>query len=170
MKTCSKCKRELNDEDFHIDNRVKSHVGRRSICKECNAIKVKEWRDANPDKQSAISKKAYGTTEGRRLYCNGAIQNKKRDKRGFKVSLTFKELYDMTLATTHCPICGVQIDYSRGKGGLKHNSPSMDRIDNGMIVSKDTVWIICSRCNTTKHDRSMKEFKDYCAMVVSKDF
>lgn len=48
MKTCSKCKRELDMSCFHKDKKAKD--GLRCICKDCQLQVVKEWKKANPDR------------------------------------------------------------------------------------------------------------------------
>jgi hypothetical protein len=84
---------------------------------------------------------------------------------GHTIRFTIAELTALAKETTHCPICNVELKWQRG--GLKLNSPSLDRRDNGDILTKDNVWIICHQCNATKGSRSLSQFVDYCKQVVA---
>jgi hypothetical protein len=54
------------------------------------------------------------------------------------------------------------------KGKASWESPSVDRLSNSDILTVNNIQIICRRCNTTKLDRTMEEFVDYCKMVAKK--
>jgi 5-methylcytosine-specific restriction endonuclease McrA len=162
MQTCNKCKRELPD------NRYSKHgKSLRRVCKDCELEYLKNWRKNNPKKQSAMNKRAIDKMSDTLLYSYRASAKKRNDKR-YTTTLTVTELHEIVLSTKVCPICGVELDYKRGKKHGKDNSPSLDRINNDNIVTKDNVWIICNRCNRTKSDRTLKEFTEYCSMVASK--
>ena len=73
----------------------------------------------------------------------------------------------MGKATTHCPYCGVELDWQRGLGkGGRDSSPSLDRINNEKELRLDNIEIICHRCNSTKYNRTKKEFIDYCIKIA----
>lgn len=162
MQTCNKCKRELSEDRFS-----KRGSGLRKVCKDCQTESQRKWRKLNPDKQSATNKRAIDNMSDTLLYSHRASAKKRNDKR-FKTELTVTELHTIVLTTEYCPICGTKLDYTKGKKHGKDNSPSLDRINNDDVVTKDNVWVICNRCNRTKSNRSMKEFTDYCVMVASK--
>jgi hypothetical protein len=52
--------------------------------------------------------------------------------------------------------------------GRKDNSPALDRKSNQKILNIDNVQILSDKCNATKHNRTMKEFIEYCKIVYFK--
>ena len=97
-------------------------------------------------------------------FCRDSVGSKKSNKK-FTTTLTVEELYQKALVTDKCPLCGCKLDYRRGEHTRKDNGASLDRIDNTLTVTKDNTWIICSKCNTTKSNRTLDEFLDYCTIV-----
>lgn len=51
---------------------------------------------------------------------------------------------------------------------MNNKSPTLDRLDNEEVIRSDNVLILCYKCNATKRDRTLKEFLDYCRVVVTK--
>ena len=49
---------------------------------------------------------------------------------------------------------------------MQPNSPTLDRINNENVITNENIWIICSRCNATKLDRTLSEFIDYCQYII----
>lgn len=194
MKTCKRCNVSKPESDFYNDKKSKdgltreckdcrkamavtyhTHIvseckycgveleGRRTICDSCReTLKTRDmaqyhrdatrkWKDANP----------------LRSWAGHSISCKKMDSR-FTVTLTVDEL--VKKATTHCPLCGCELNYGskgQGKAKVESCSPSLDRIDNSNIVSNDNTWVICFKCNATKSDRTLQEFIDYCKKIAS---
>ncbi len=164
MKRCGKCKRLLDDSEFGHTTQTKS--GLRCYCHTCERIRNKDLREKDPEDFNK-RKKYYSERSGIEVYCQRALTSK-REREKYDVALTIKELRNIATRTKVCPICGVTIDYSRGKGTILDNSPSLDRINNENVLTKDNVWIICNKCNRTKSNRTLKEFVEYCQMVASK--
>jgi len=142
-KQCTKCKVIKPLSDFPVDN---THVDRhRNECKECNASYRAALVKSRPHRYSGVK----------------ALLSHKT--KGMNVLITNDEIESLYKNTTHCPICGVKLsNKSRG------NTPSLDRINNENELRIDNVWIICGKCNTTKQDRTLEEFYEYCKMVVEK--
>ena len=88
-------------------------------------------------------------------------------KMGFIVEVTTSEIIDLAASTVVCSICGVNLKWESGTY-LRHNSPSLDRINNESVLHSDNIMIICHSCNSTKRDRTLSEFIEYCKMVASK--
>ena len=57
----------------------------------------------------------------------------------------------------YCPYLGLELDYSYGKGGIKPNSPSFDRIDSTKDYIEGNVQIISNRANSMKSDANVPE-------------
>lgn len=73
MKTCTKCKRELDESEFYKESLGKD--GLRSDCKACNKVRVKAWRKHNHQKVRVYNTKTHSKLENkaslrenRRLY------------------------------------------------------------------------------------------------------
>jgi len=86
------------------------------------------------------------------------------NQKGHSCCFTPEEL--VKKITPNCEICGTVLIWTHKKTG--HTSPTLDRMDNGKILTLDNVQILCRRCNVTKHDRTQDEFEDYCRMVVQR--
>ena len=103
-----------------------------------------------------------------KFWARKTIQNHKH--RGFSVNIDIGQLEILAMKTEICYICGVKLDYSyKGKSGWNSNSPSLDRVDNNRELSLETIQIICSQCNSAKHQMSMKDFVKYCELVVKRN-
>lgn len=77
---------------------------------------------------------------------------------GLIVLITVRELIEKASRVKHCPYCGKELDYSRGKGAPKINSPSLDRINNEEILRPDNTQVICLSCNAAKQKKSHAEY------------
>lgn len=62
---------------------------------------------------------------------------------------------DITIPT-HCPILGIELVIG-GKGRLRENSPSIDRIDNNKGYTKNNVQVISYRANRLKSNATAQE-------------
>jgi len=85
---------------------------------------------------------------------------------GYIIDISINELEEIAKIATHCPICGRELSWNNSK--LLPNSPSLDRKNNGKIIDKSSIWIICHLCNATKQNRTFKQFIEYCEMVSQK--
>ena len=83
-----------------------------------------------------------------------------------KIDISASDLEEIAKITTRCPMCNCVLTWGNSK--LSSNSPSLDRINNGKIINKDSVWIICQKCNASKQNRTWKEFVEYCKMISKK--
>jgi len=119
------------------------------------------YREKHPEHQKNWIRKnpvrywAYGT-----LSCH--------KKRGYEIKISRAELEEIGKKTLTCHYCGVELDYSPLKGKQAKNSPSLDRINNGNLIVKETIQIICQDCNRTKSDRTHLEFIEYCQQITNK--
>lgn len=96
---------------------------------------------------------------------NWVIQTIRNHKsRGYQVNILPDELEKMAKKTMYCPICKCELKWKIGK--LCNESPTLDRINNKNIIDKDSIWIICNKCNGSKRNRTLKEFNDYCKKFI----
>lgn len=87
---------------------------------------------------------------------------------GYDVKVTRKELLDYIQNIDNCEICGRELDWSIGKKFVHYNSPTLDRRDNGKIITVNDIMILCDVCSITKSNRTFEDFVRYCGMVYSK--
>ena len=132
-----------------------------------NAEKAKAYRArysaANKDeileRQRLTYRKKHGT-KGRKEYKLSAscFQRARRvaRERGWEFDLT-REFLD-SIAPTHCPVLGLKLEVSTGKGGAD-NSYSIDRVDSSKGYTKDNVVIISWRANRIKSDSTPEELR-----------
>ncbi len=136
----------------------------------------REWREKNPER----AKEHYRRARERhpenlknwirknpiRYWVNESIRHHKR--KGYEVKMSKAEIEEIAKKTLNCPYCGIEIDYSPLKGKVAKNSPSLDRINNGNLMTEKTTQIICQKCNKTKSDRTHLEFIGYCEQITRK--
>ena len=166
IKQCSKCGEFKKVEEFY---RNKDHSdGLDSWCKECMCEKAERWRANNREWEREISRRWQANNPERRWAI--ATLNFHR-YRGFEVNITIDALTDLAKNTETCLLCGCELNWSVGakNGHAQSNSPTLDRINNEDVLTSDNVQIICHRCNTTKQNRSMKEFVEYCKLVADRN-
>lgn len=164
MIVCSICGKLKDDKEFYFVSGKKAQKGiRRKQCKDC----MSDYQKKNFDNHMTSSHK-HQLLHPHRVWATSVIGGHK--KHGYEIMITLNQLESMALKTKICPICGVTLDYSRltKNGKNLHNSPSLDRKNNGDVLSVSNIWIICKECNVTKGRRSMKEFISYCKMVGEK--
>ena len=164
-KLCTKCgvEKELSEYSFRSDNDK-----RRNECKDCIKKYMRVWRGKNKEK-IAIDGRRWREENSVRAWATYVRRNHRRD--GFKFNATINEIIDF--AECHggaCYYCGIELDYSYGTkdGKIQKNSPSLDRIYNNQVMTLENSQILCSKCNTTKSDRTHDEFVQYCKTIVEK--
>ena len=160
MKKCSKCK-ELKELDQFNKNKNRKD-GRNPRCRDCHRIHYtdnkaryaelgKLWRNSNPLRAWAVS-----TVKSHR-------------GRGYIIELTVDELLNFIADKKICNYCGRELDWGIGnKGKICSNSPSLDRVNNEMIISLNNIKILCHQCNRTKGGRTHREYIEHCQKMVDK--
>lgn len=90
--------------------------------------------------------------------------------RGYEIKITHQELIKLAQDTVYCRYCGIKLDWKFGhkNRSAQSNSPSMDRINNGRIIKKSNIQIICMLCNISKQCRTHKNFIKYCEKVFKR--
>jgi len=114
---------------------------RKEICKKYRLShsdevkkRIVDWESKNPNLKRFISLRA-------------AAKIRKQE-----FSLVFDKIY----WPTHCPILGIEIDYSLHRG-RKANGPSFDRIDNLKGYIPGNVRVVSNRANIIKNDGTLEE-------------
>lgn len=110
--------------------------------------------------------RSYKSNDKNRYYVSNWANRTIRDhiRRGYIINFSKNKLLNLYSQTPCCPICGCEM----GRGESMSNLPSMDRIDNKTELFIDDVWVICHKCNTTKSDLTLIEFKEYADKVCKR--
>jgi len=74
--------------------------------------------------------------------------------------------FDTFVFPSHCSILKIELDYSLGKGRIKDNSPSFDRIDPNKDYVKENVRIISNKANTMKSNANVDELVTFAKSVL----
>jgi 5-methylcytosine-specific restriction endonuclease McrA len=144
------------------------HTAHYEANREAYIANTKQYHLDHPEVRTSPEYKArvalYKANHKVERFVQGTILNHK--DMGFDVQVTYDELIAIVVETSTCKYCGEEIDYT--SGGHRMNGPSMDRVENGSVITKDNVAVICRRCNANKGARSHEEFVDYAAMVLNR--
>lgn len=60
---------------------------------------------------------------------------------------------------THCPVLGVELQYTGGRGTNHDASPSLDRWDNAKGYVPGNVYVISLRANKLKNNANAEELE-----------
>lgn len=96
---------------------------------------------------------------------NWTIRTINRHKEKYSVEFDIDWLTAKALETITCEFCGKTLFWGRGRGTLKKDSPTLERLDNELILTKTNIAIICHECNRTKGDRTFNDFINYCGKI-----
>src|SRR4030065_2045016 len=165
IKQCNKCKQIKSISEFYVDRSKKDEFS--NICKQCKDIYACSYYINNKDKCLKNIRKQR-SKRSHRTWSRSTIYSHKEQE--YDIQLTLDELENLAIRTIECPYCDIELDWSLGNknGRSKYNSPSLDRINNGKILTIDNVQILCIVCNMTKGTRTEEEFASYCLMVSKK--
>jgi len=163
LKICPKCGIEKPISEFYLRNKNSKCVA--SWCKSCMNKDNRIYYNKN--KNSILMKRKIKINDSYHFYWAKSTLNK-HAKRGYKISLSIKELEKIAKMSLSCPICGAVFDWSYGNKNcrLQPNSPTLDRTNNENFLSIDNIMIICYKCNITKQDKTLFEFLQYCKIAI----
>jgi len=98
-------------------------------------------------------RKALYTAKNKRMILLGLARTRARRK-GLEFNISENDIE----WGTHCPVLGIEIDYSvRGKH--KDNSPTLDRSDNRKGYVRGNVCVISFRANEIKSNGTAEELR-----------
>ena len=146
------------------------------MCLACSVIRVRRWREANPEKHKALAKRGYEKTaevtkaRAKKWYCenkekaqllnkNRALENKdqmsfykmkNRAKRlGCESSLTFDEMMEIKTTQTECRYCGETKNLTYDHI-VPHSKMGGNNVKN--------IQRLCISCNSKKRDLDEVEY------------
>ena len=149
----------------------------RANCKKCSNRKTNEYYHNNKKKILEKQNRYYQNHKEERKEYNQKNSHKRwvyntlrwHKDNNCQIDISIDELYKIAKNSKYCSICSCKLDWNIGNG-LHNNKPTLDRINNEKILNKNNIWIICNRCNRTKSDRTIKEFKQYIELLYKKFF
>ena len=150
-------------------------IHRQLICKVCGKeiIGKKQARFCEDCKKERSIQRSK--TNGLKYARNSRINNPKRawargtinsHSKKFIIKLTIDELENYVNKINTCEICEKPINWMNHV--TKHDSPTLDRINNENELTTTNIQLLCHECNSTKRERSMKQFIEYCYGVTKK--
>jgi len=160
-KICTVCKKRKSITKFYKRN--DRRIGYHSRCKQCADKLHVEWVKNNP-LQNLDNNRKWKISNPKRYWCNKTINHHK--DYGIKVEITTIELLNYIKDIDNCELCGKEISWYNTKTSL--NSPTMDRINNEDVIDISNIMLICHQCNTTKNVRTLKEFYEYCELILKR--
>jgi 5-methylcytosine-specific restriction endonuclease McrA len=163
MKECAKC--HIYKDLSSFGKMKKASDGFHPWCKQCVSNYKMEHK---PDEKAA--RQRYKHRHPQRYWAHSSLANHKWGKRNFDCKLTLDELEQFAKGHSTCAICGKKVKWTREEG-TKRNGPdaaTLDRVNNEKLITIDNIQILCYSCNTTKSNRTMQEFIEFCEMVASK--
>ena len=141
IKLCSGCHEYMPITEFYVINRKN---GRRDILENHLACQCR-----------TCEMQKFFRSDYRRLMVYRAKQNARAK------NLEFNLTYEDIEIPTHCPVLGIELFTTPGRGKKNPwsypNTPSIDRIDNSRGYVKDNIHIISMRAN---HLRTMPRWKN----------
>jgi uncharacterized protein with PIN domain len=148
-KRCSKCKRTLPIENFGSNRTTKDKKD--NWCRECVLTTRRTYYKENP------------------YYVWASTTIRSHKNKGITVLFTVKESEAIAKHTTHCEMCGGDLDFSYGnKGHPINTSPSVDRIYNERVMTLQNIKIVCHRCNTIKGSMQLGEMYSHLEKMLER--
>jgi len=155
LRKCYQCKCLKPLKDF---NKCKNkYLGVSNECRECNRIRMKEYRKSDKFKQSnsQVNRKLYSIqyskTHKEYEMWRTSKSRAKRDNREFNIEVSDIIIPDI------CPVLGLFI--SKEAKGRQDNSPSLDRIDNSKGYVKGNICVISWKANNIKNVGTAEEHR-----------
>jgi hypothetical protein len=85
--------------------------------------------------------------------------------RGVTVNLSVNQIEDIGRKSEYCSLCGEKLDWTPGKGRMRPNSPTLDRVNNEPFMDLNNIMVVCWRCNTMKRDIPLSLFIEICKRI-----
>lgn len=163
-KQCGTCKLIKPSNDFSKCGH--SSTGLSHSCKSCNNISHKKLYENNKEFYRKKNKDSYYQTDIYLRWANRTLNNHKN--RGVNILITSDRLIELAKLAKYCAFCNCELRWSGGdkKRVIVANSPSLENLDCKHELEEKDIEIICSRCNTSKSDRTLSEYIDYIKSII----
>lgn len=174
MKKCSICGELKPFSEFYKHPNGKYGVG--VWCKDCtkeyyenNKERTQEygkkWREKNKDRKKIYDKEYRENVNNYKRQKIG-LSLRKHTKKGFDVLVTLDEC--MKMDNNYCFYCGCRLEWAQGTG-FSNCSPTIDRLNNENILTKNNIVFACHACNAGKSNGTVEEYIERCKRVVANE-
>lgn len=166
-KVCHKCLNKKDKSNFTTNK--KSPDGLRHECNQCRMQKFKNEYHKDVNKSRLKSREARKKLPYTYIW---AMNTKNHHRyRGYTVEMSFADLEEKAKKTPNCDFCEKPLEWNKGVEGRKvysKRSPTLENINCEKVINKVNSFILCRECNTTKMDRTLSEFFDYCEFIIQR--
>lgn len=158
---CTKCKRDLPLDSFHIRKDTKG--GYRKECKECVREKMLLKYHENPDANKRKAKEQYAKHGDKRRAESRKWNTENKERVLFNLAkgraMQFGIPFDITLEDViipaTCPVLGIPL--CRDNRGMQDTSPTLDRYVPSLGYTKGNVSVISNKANRIKNTANIEE-------------
>ena len=174
-KICTKCGVEKLLSEFGKSGKT-TGTGYKSVCKVCLAQRLRNWREANPNKAKEQDKRTYCNNKekikikNKRRYTNLSLDEKFNQlvntaskRKNIKCFVTVEHLHDVWQKQKG--LCAY-IKLPLTSEAHKFNTVSLDRIDSNKDYTIDNIQLVCVPINRMKLDYSEEQFINLCSLVA----
>ena len=161
VQKCSLCKKIKPLSEFHKSKNGK--YGVQSRCKECSKKCSKKEYEKN--KERMIERHREYLKNDTEKYKRSKISSSlsRHRKKGYGVIVTIDECMEMD--NDYCYYCGCKLEWEYGTGHSPE-SPTIDRISNDTILTKENIVFVCNSCNAGKSNGTIDKYIARCERVV----
>ena len=186
MKQCRVCKEFKPLEDFAVKKASKD--GRNGICKKCDKEKAQRYRDEDPARANASSKRSKKKHEPnvkarlRKHYRKNSTRIMDQMKEALKknpanglfkiakyraarVGVPFTITVEDIKVPEFCPVLGLRLEFGSSK--QRGTSPSIDRLVPELGYVPGNIAVISYRANRIKNDGTVEEHLKIAAWMTS---
>lgn len=174
-KFCTCCKEDKPLSEFYTTGCRKEDTVLRykSWCKQCETIKLRQWRKDNPDlykeqhrrnKQRVMEKSVNDPEYAERILLLKRLNSRKNfisgmlsraNLRAKKLNIEFTLTKQDIVIPDKCPL--LNVPFKLGTKGDYQFSPSIDRIDPMKGYTKDNIKVISTLANTMKNSATKEQ-------------
>lgn len=160
---CKTCHKEKDISEFSKSKAYKD--GYNTSCKECEKIRMKNYRRKNKDKIKEQVRLKYLEDPLKHILQVHKSLSKTKNIPCDDFDILYNHLKPI-FDTGKCERCGMI--FQPGNDSLRNYSPTLDRLipNKGYVVGN--IAVLCHDCNRRKQDMSVEEMKDLIRWVENK--
>ena len=111
-----------------------------------------DWRKQNPERMREIRRKWLDDNPDKQLLHNAKMRSR-------VMALPFNITIEDIVIPELCPVLGIKLCWTRGRGRTQPDVPSIDRVIPSKGYIKGNVRVISWRANCLKRDGTLREFE-----------
>ena len=155
-KACITCKKAKALRSFW--RQASSRDGLQGECKACMRVRTSNWYKDHKLERSKSN--VDGINKDRQLNPTKAWLKGVKDRARVN-KIPFNLTQQDLVMPEFCPVLGTPLTRhkSHGKGGMKDNSPSIDRLDNNLGYEPGNIVVVSMRVNRIKSNATVEELR-----------